>query len=258
MLYNFNNSPTLWGCCILISIIRVKNSCNNSCANNVNNTEGYVCSFAVLSQEHYTHYKKRNMTKKKVIFTLPSESVANAAEGILLGEFNNWNPEEGIHLQKKEDGSMIAELSLTAGKTYEYRYLLSDGRWVNDNNGKTFSDVYGHAVENCVLTVPAPVKKATAEKTKTVKKEKAVVVADDLTKIEGVGKKITALLAKENIRTYKELAKTSIKKLQLMLDTAGSKFNVHDPATWPKQAKLAAAGDWETLASLQEELKGGK
>ena len=198
------------------------------------------------------------MTKKKVIFTLPSESVANAADGILLGEFNNWNPEEGIHLQKKEDGSMIAELSLTAGKTYEYRYLLSDGRWVNDNNGKAFSEVYGYSVENCVLTVPAAIKKAATEKTKTVKKEKIVVLSDDLTKIEGIGKKIAALLAKENINTYKELSKCSIKKLQLILDTAGSKFNVHDPATWPKQAKLAADGQWETLTSLQEELKGGK
>ena len=198
------------------------------------------------------------MTKKKVIFTLPSESVANAAEGILLGEFNNWNPEEGIHLQKKEDGSMIAELSLTAGKTYEYRYLLSDGRWVNDNNGKAFSEVYGYSVENCVLTVPAAIKKAATEKTKTVKKEKIVVLSDDLTKIEGIGKKIAALLAKENINTYKDLSKCSIKKLQLILDTAGSKFNVHDPATWPKQAKLAADGQWETLTSLQEELKGGK
>ena len=198
------------------------------------------------------------MTKKKVIFTLPSESVANAAEGILLGEFNNWNPEEGIHLQKKEDGSMIAELSLTAGKTYEYRYLLSDGRWVNDNNGKAFSEVYGYSVENCVLTVPAAIKKAATEKTKTIKKEKIVVLSDDLTKIEGIGKKIAALLAKENINTYKDLSKCSIKKLQLILDTAGSKFNVHDPATWPKQAKLAADGQWETLTSLQEELKGGK
>ena len=198
------------------------------------------------------------MTKKKVIFTLSSQSVANAADGILLGEFNNWNPEEGIHLQKKEDGSMIAELSLTAGKTYEYRYLLSDGRWVNDDNGKTFSQVYGHSVENCVLTVPEPVKKVATEKVKTAKKEKAVKQADDLTKIEGIGKKIAALLTKENITTYKDLAKCSIKKLQLILDTAGSKFNVHDPATWPKQAKLAADGQWETLTNLQEELKGGK
>ena len=194
---------------------------------------------------------------KKVLFSLPSEFVENASDGVLVGEFNNWNIEEGIQLQKQEDGSMRAELQLTAGKTYEYRYLLSDGRWVNDNNSKTFSEVFGHSVENCVMTVPVPVKKA-ATKPKAVKKEKAVVQADDLTKIEGIGKKIAVLLNKENINTYKDLAKCSIKKLQLILDTAGSKFNVHDPATWPKQSKLAASGDWESLNKLQEELKGGK
>ena len=195
---------------------------------------------------------------KKVLFSLPPEFVANASDGILVGEFNNWSIEEGIHLQKQEDGSMKAELVLTAGTTYEYRYLLNDGRWVNDNNQKKFSDVFGYTVENCVLTVPVPVKKSATAKPKTAKKEKAIIEADDLTKIEGIGKKIAVLLNKDNINTYKDLSKSSIKKLQLILDTAGSKFNVHDPATWPKQAKLAASGDWDTLNKLQEELKGGK
>ncbi len=195
---------------------------------------------------------------KKVLFSLPSELVENASEGILLGEFNNWSIEEGIQLLKQEDGSMKAELQLTAGKTYEYRYLLNDGRWVNDNNGKTFSQVFGHSVENCVLTVPAVAKKAAISKPKTIAKPIIPVLADDLTKIEGIGKKIASLLNKENINTYKDLSKTSIKKLQLILDTAGSKFNIHDPGTWPKQAKLAASGDWDSLTKLQDELKGGK
>lgn len=198
------------------------------------------------------------MTKKKILFTLPSELVAGATEGVLLGEFNNWNPAEGIHLEKKEDGSMIAELALTAGKTYEYRYLLSDGRWVNDYSGTAFSEVYGYPVENCVLTVPVAEKKAATVKNKSPKKEKQVVTADDLTKIEGIGKKVSALLVKENILTYKDLSKCSIKKLQLILDNAGSKFNMHNPASWPKQAKLASAGDWEALEKLQAALDGGK
>lgn len=195
---------------------------------------------------------------KKVLFSLPSELVDNASDGVLVGEFNNWSIEEGIHLQKQEDGSMKAELVLTAGKTYQYRYLLNDGRWVNDNGEKTFSEVFGNTVENCVLTVPAEAaKKKSAPKAKAPKAV-AEVASDDLTKIEGVGKKIALLLNKENINTFKDLAKCTVKKLQLILDTAGSKFNVHDPATWPKQAKLAAAGDWETLTKLQDELKGGK
>lgn len=194
---------------------------------------------------------------KKVSFKLPAEFVADAASGILVGEFNDWNPEEGVYLQKQEDGSMVAELALTAGKTYEYRYLLSDGRWVNDNNATKFSDVYGNAVENCIVAVPETLKRAAEAKPKVVKepKEQSIVVSDDLTKIEGLNKKVESLLIKENIKTYKDLAKATIKKLQLILDGAGSKFSIINPATWPKQAKLAAAAKWEELNKWQEELK---
>src|SRR6476620_9854978 len=102
---------------------------------------------------------------KKVSFTLPAEYVGTATAGVLLGEFNNWNPSEGIYLKRQDDGSMIAELTLTAGNTYEYRYLLNDGRWVNDNNQRKFSDLYGEAVENCLVTVPvSPVKKKATAK----------------------------------------------------------------------------------------------
>lgn len=199
----------------------------------------------------------------KVSFKLPASYVAGASHGILLGEFNDWNTEEGIYLQKQEDGSMVAELTLTAGKTYQYRYLLNDGRWVNDDNAKVFPEVFGYPVENCVIDVPVPEKKATVKKAatakaKTAKKDKEVVVSDDLTKIEGIGKKIAALLNTNEINSFKDLGKSSIKKLQLILDGAGSKFNVHNPASWPKQAKLAAAGKWDELAVMQQELVAGK
>jgi large subunit ribosomal protein L21 len=32
----------------------------------------------------------------------------------------------------------------------------------------------------------------------------------------------------------------------------------HDPETWPKQAGMAASGDWDGLKKWQDELDGGK
>jgi 1,4-alpha-glucan branching enzyme len=72
--------------------------------------------------------KFKNMTKK-VSFKLPSDNAAGATHGILVGDFNNWNTAEGIYLEKYEDGSFGAELVLTEGKTYEYRYLLCESVW---------------------------------------------------------------------------------------------------------------------------------
>jgi len=199
----------------------------------------------------------------KINFILPAEYVNQASQGILLGEFNNWNPEEGVQLQKKEDGSLQAEIVLTPGRTYQYRYLLNDGRWVNDQRTTTWTEAYGMQVENCLVEVPLPkVKKAAtsispAKKTTKTATKKEVVI-DDLSKIEGIGKKIAALLKKAGIATYKDLSKATIKILASLLQDAGNQYSMHNPASWPKQAKLAAAGKWEELATLQEQLKGGK
>jgi len=199
----------------------------------------------------------------KINFILPAEYVNQASQGILLGEFNNWNPEEGVQLQKKEDGSLQAEIVLTPGRTYQYRYLLNDGRWVNDQRTTTWTEAYGMQVENCLVEVPLPkVKKAAtsispAKKTTKTATKKEVVI-DDLSKIEGIGKKIAALLKKAGIATYKDLSKATIKNLGSLLQDAGNQYSMHNPASWPKQAKLAAAGKWEELATLQEQLKGGK
>ena len=198
--------------------------------------------------------------EKKVTFSLSAEIVGEATSAILLGEFNNWDANNGITLKKQKDGSLKATASLEAGKSYQYRYLLNDGRWVNDERAENYVHANGFAVENCVITVTeeAEVAKPKKEKKAAAKAEKAESTPDDLTKVEGIGKKIAELLAAENIVSFKDLSKTSAKKLKGILEAAGSKFKVHDPASWPKQAKLAAAGKWTELEDLQKELTGGK
>ncbi len=207
---------------------------------------------------------------KKITFTLPAEIVSDATAGILLGDFNNWDYTNGIDLKKQKDGSMKAVATLEAGSSYQYRFLLNDGRWVNDHNAESFVHVEGLYVENCVITVPeevaAPAKAAKAKSVKIttevlaapVVEAVAEVTAEDLTKIEGVGKKIAELLVADGITTFAALSKATAKKLKAILDAAGSKFAMHEPTTWPKQAKLAAAGKWDELNKLQDELKGGK
>lgn len=195
----------------------------------------------------------------KVTFTLSSDVVANATAGVLLGDFNNWDYSTGISLKKQKDGSMKASTTLEAGRTYQYRYLLNDGRWVNDQHAENFVPVEGLHIENCVINVPVVEVVAPKAKQSALKSTAVVeVVADNLIKIDGIGKKISELLAAENITTFKDLSKLSAKKLKLILETAGSKFAMHDPTSWPKQAKLAAAGKWDELNELQKELNAGK
>jgi predicted flap endonuclease-1-like 5' DNA nuclease len=106
-----------------------------------------------------------------------------------------------------------------------------------------------------------PVAKKVAAK-KTVATKKATTVkakgADNLTKIEGIGPKIASLLIADGIDTFAKLSKAEITKLEEILKNAGPRFKMHVPTTWAEQARLATKGDWATLNTLQEELKGGK
>ena len=110
---------------------------------------------------------------KKVTFTLSAEVVGEATSGLLLGEFNNWDYNDGITLKKQKDGTLKATASLEAGKRYEYRYLLNDGRWVNDQSADHYVHISGFYVENCVINVPADAEKAPAAEKKAVVKPAA-------------------------------------------------------------------------------------
>ena len=197
----------------------------------------------------------------RVSFTLPSNYVAEATHGILVGEFNNWNTEEGIFMNKMADGSLQAQLLLQPGKTYEYRYLLSDGRWVNDDNLKRVVDAYGQVTENCVIDViedkkninkKMSVKKVLNPASKKTSKETKL---NDFTKILGIDTEIETLLKADGMVTYFELGKCTIKKLLLILGDAFYENKVKYYTTWTKQAKLAAAEKWDELKLLKEEIK---
>jgi len=105
-------------------------------------------------------------------------------------------------------------------------------------------------------TSQAPSPEKQVQKEEPAKVEEAIVSPDDLTRIEGIGPKVSLLLSDKGIRTFEALANTQVSTLQEILREAGLRFI--DPSTWPEQAQLAAKGDWDALQALQEELKGGR
>lgn len=81
---------------------------------------------------------------------------------------------------------------------------------------------------------------------------------DDLKAVEGIGPKIEEILNKGNIHTYAQLAATEVDAIKTMLAEAGGRYKNHNPTTWPRQAKMAADGQWDELKVWQDELDGGK
>jgi large subunit ribosomal protein L30 len=96
---------------------------------------------------------------------------------------------------------------------------------------------------------------AVAEK-RTVATKRKSTASDDLTVIEGIGPKIGGLLQAAGIHTFGELAATDTARLTEILQAAN--LRLASPETWPEQAQLAAAADWDGLKQLQDRLKGGR
>ena len=101
-------------------------------------------------------------------------------------------------------------------------------------------------------------KKAAAPK-KSAPKKAAKAAKDDLKKIEGIGPKIASMLNDAGFNTFADLAAANPEKVsEILVEAGGNRYKAFDPATWPQQATLAAAGKWEELQKLQDELKGGR
>jgi predicted flap endonuclease-1-like 5' DNA nuclease len=80
---------------------------------------------------------------------------------------------------------------------------------------------------------------------------------DDLTKIEGVGPKMSKALKASGIDTFAKLAKSSEEELRNAISSAGMRFSP-SLTSWSEQASLAAKGDWEGLEKLQDKLTAGR
>lgn len=86
----------------------------------------------------------------------------------------------------------------------------------------------------------------------------APAVPDNLKIVEGIGPKIETLLNENGIFSFAQLAAAEVASLSSILNGAGSRFQIHNPETWPRQAAMARDGRWEELEAWQEELNGGE
>ena len=80
--------------------------------------------------------------------------------------------------------------------------------------------------------------------------------ADDLKAVLGIGPKISRLLINRGISTWKALSETAPESLREILVTdGGERFRVHNPDSWPHQARLLNEERWDELKELQGKLE---
>ena len=189
-------------------------------------------------------------------------------------DFCNPAPDADVHSVGKENYEWIVEHAALmaidrAQKQVPGQNNLTWGSFVSESAANTKAVSNGNTA---TATVKASAKTAVAKKeTAEVKKAPAKTAAkttakttittyikSDLKKVEGIGPKIEEILNSRNIYSFDQLAESKPETLKEILVAAGSRYQMHDPSSWPKQAALAAKGDWDKLQKLQDKLKGGK
>lgn len=178
------------------------------------------------------HKKKYKAAKKKF---------ATTCQPILMGEVMVvWKAPDSVEVKKEKTSktTVVAKKKKTADKAKKNKV----------------TKVKPSKETPSTVTPPAP----PAPTTTTDKKVTLKSAKDDLKKIEGIGPKIEQLLNAANIHTFKHLAEAQVEKLQHILTEAGSRFRMHKPDTWSRQAKIAAEGSWEDLKAWQDKLKSGR
>lgn len=96
------------------------------------------------------------------------------------------------------------------------------------------------------------------QKAKLEEKRTASVAGDDLTRIEGIGPKMSRVLSAAGLNTFARLAEASEAQIAQVLKAGGIKLVPPSIRSWPRQAALAARGDWAGLTELQESLTAGR
>ncbi len=96
--------------------------------------------------------KKQYLKSKsvcKVTFRLQGEAAESTN---IVGEFNDWNI-YATPMKRLKNGSFVVTLDLEPNKEYQFRYLLDDEIWKNDEKAdKYVPNPYGDS-ENSVVVL---------------------------------------------------------------------------------------------------------
>ena len=86
----------------------------------------------------------------KVRFKVNPDEAGGCDAVYLVGSFNDWN-ETSLPMKKNKDGSFAVEVDLPSGQNQSFRYLRSDGNWINYSCADGYERCSFSGAENSVL-----------------------------------------------------------------------------------------------------------
>ena len=100
----------------------------------------------------FTKKYLKNKNVCRVRFKLQKEVIGPAETVNLVGVFNNWDESAGA-MKKLKNGDFSAVLDLELERSYQFRYLVDDTRWINDEKADIYLPSPFHGEDNSVITI---------------------------------------------------------------------------------------------------------
>lgn len=186
-----------------------------------------------------------NSDPRPIDFVVPANDDASKSIEIIM-EFVTQAVAEGL-AERKSDKAADSE--------------GDDEALVEDLHEEETDDAVSDDEESVVEAVPAVIaideEEEDVEPVKKPAPKAKKASAQDLTKIEGIGPKAAEALIKAGVGTYAALADATPEQIREILTEASSRLAHLDPTSWPKQAVMAASGEWDALKEWQDNAKGG-
>lgn len=88
----------------------------------------------------------------RVRFKVQKDVIGTAETVNLVGDFNNWDESSGA-MKKLKSGDFSAVLDLELERAYQFRYLVDDSRWINDENADIYLPSPFPGEDNSVVTI---------------------------------------------------------------------------------------------------------
>ncbi|HCY85129.1 MAG TPA: glycoside hydrolase [Desulfobacteraceae bacterium] len=88
----------------------------------------------------------------RVRFKLYKKQIGSVDKVHLVGEFNDWD-EKQKPMKKLKSGDFSAVMDLKPDRAYQFRYLIDDNRWLNDETADAYCPSPFPGVENSVITL---------------------------------------------------------------------------------------------------------
>ena len=86
----------------------------------------------------------------KVTFRLTKDEVDDAETAHLVGDFNDWDT-TATPMKHLKSGDFKAVLYLGLDTEYEFRYLINEEKWVNEDEADKLVDTPYPNVQNSVI-----------------------------------------------------------------------------------------------------------